>query len=464
MHSKSFMMNQILFLLLGATLGSILTWIVRKLLMEKDYTRKSTLENAERQLAVSLLDKGRLEERLSFIATSEQTTKNRLKQTEERLEEANNSVIRQEAQNKALQEKLDTQKNELEEISRKFENEFKILAGNILDEKTRSFNAIQETSLKTILDPLKTNIKEFKEEFENKLNNEAREKGSLSAQIKQMMELNLNLSTQADNLTKALSNNVKQQGDWGEGILESILQHSGLQKDIQYFVQQSSQNTDGGTIRPDIIVKYPDGRSLVIDSKVSLVHHTRYCASETAEEQALHRGQLLGSVKQHIDGLSRKDYQSVADALDFIIMFVPNEGAYITAMQADMELWQFAYKKRVLLISPTNLIPAMKLVADMWQKDAVNRNAVEIAEKAGKVYDKLAGFIDNFEKVGSQLDKAHETWHEAQKQLWKGKGNLLSQAEQMKKLKVKTGKQLPPVLIDQAMFEDGVMNQMVRMK
>jgi len=449
-------MNQILFLLFGAFVGIVLTWIIRKLLIEKGYIKRAELEMAEKLLADSLLVKGRLEERLSFLVVSEQNIKMSLEQTENRLEEANKSVIRHEAQNRALQEKLDTQKNDLEQISRKFENEFKILAGNILDEKTKSFNTIQEASLKTILDPLKTKIKEFKEEFETKLNNEAREKGSLGTQIKQMMELNQNLSTQADNLTKALSNNVKQQGDWGEGILESILQHSGLQKDIQYFVQQSSQNTDGGTIRPDIIVKYPDGRTLVIDSKVSLVHHTRYCAAETAEEQTLHRGQLLGSVKQHIDGLSRKDYQSVADALDFIIMFVPNEGAYITAMQADMELWQFAYKKRVLLISPTNLIPAMKLVADMWQKDAVNRNAVEIAEKAGKVYDKLAGFIDNFEKVGSQLDKAHETWHEAQKQLWKGKGNLLSQAEQMKKLKVKTGKQLPPTLIDQAMLEDGV--------
>lgn len=205
-----------------------------------------------------------------------------------------------------------------------------------------------------------------------------------------------------------------------------------------------------------MIVKYPDGRALVIDSKVTLVHHTRYCAAETAEEQELHLGQLLNSIKQHINGLSGKNYQSVIDALDLIMMFVPNEAAYITAMQADRSLWQYAFSKRVVIISPTNLIPAMKLVSDMWQKDAVNRNAVEIAEKAGKVYDKLAGFIDNFEKIGWQLDKAHETWHEAQKQLWKGKGNLLSQADQLKQLQVKTSKQLPVVLIEQALLEDGI--------
>ncbi|MBK9320955.1 MAG: DNA recombination protein RmuC [Bacteroidetes bacterium] len=293
--------------------------------------------------------------------------------------------IRLESENKNLQEKLASQKQDLEQIGQKFQTEFKLLAGQILDEKTKSFNSIQETSLKNLLDPLKTNIKEFKTEFESKLNQEAIEKGSLSQQIRQMLELNQHLSAQADNLTKALSNNVKQQGDWGEGILESILQYTGLQKDIQYFVQQSSKNEEGDTIRPDVIVKYPDGRALVIDSKVSLVHHTRFCSAETPEEQAQHLGQLLNSLKQHINGLSGKNYQSVNDALDLVMMFVPNESAYITALQTDTGLWQMHTPKRVVLISPTNLIPAMKLVADMWQRDAINQNAVEIAEKPGNL-------------------------------------------------------------------------------
>ena len=449
-------MNEILFLLLGLVAGITITWMIRKLLLEKDYVSKSEMDNLKNSFSVLQMEKGKMDERLRLLEISEKEAKENLGFKIEQLSSANQAKGRLEEANKGLLERLDTQKSDLEQIGQGFQKEFQLLAGTILDEKAKSFNDLQEKSLKTILDPLKINIREFKEEFESKLNHEAREKGSLSEQIKQMMSLNKNLSDQADNLTKALSNNVKQQGDWGEEILESILQYTGLQKDIQYFVQQSSKNDEGDTIRPDVIVKYPDGRALVIDSKVSLVHFTRYCAEETAEDQAFQLGLLLNSFKQHITGLSAKNYHDVTDALDLVMMFIPNEAAYISAMQADTSLWQFAYSKRVVLLSPTNLIPAMKLVADMWQKDAVNRNAMEIAEKAGKLYDKLAGFIDNFEKIGGQLDKAHETWHDARKQLYKGRGNVLSQAEQMKKLSIKTARQLPASLIDEALFEDGV--------
>lgn len=449
-------MNNLLFLIIGLSTGIVFTWIICKLFFEKYYVQKTELIEKERILTELRLEIARWEQKYYHLQNTMSQTISESEKVKKEKEAEMQARIRIESENSALLEKLAFQKQDLENLGQKFQTEFKLLAGNILDEKTKSFNTLQETSLKTLLDPLRTNIKEFKEEFESKLNNEAKEKGSLSQQIRQMLELNQHLSAQADNLTKALSNNVKQQGDWGEGILESILQYTGLQKDIQYFVQQSSKNEEGDTIRPDVIVKYPDGRALVIDSKVSLVHHTRYCAAETPDEQALHLGQLVNSLKQHINGLNSKNYQSVTDALDLVMMFVPNESAYITAMQADTGLWQFAYNKRVVLISPTNLVPAMKLVADMWQRDAINQNAVEIAEKAGKLYDKLAGFIDNFEKIGGQLDKAHETWRDAQKQLWKGRGNLLSQAEQMKKLQVKTSKQLPPALTEQALLEDGV--------
>ena len=449
-------MSHLLFLLIGLFAGFFLTWIIRKLFFEKNHIPKTELIEKERVLSEARLEIARWEEKYNHLQHSLSNTSSECEKFKIEKEGEMKARISLESENKALQEKLTSQKQDLEQIGQKFQTEFKLLAGQILDEKTKSFNSIQETSLKNLLDPLKTNIKEFKTEFESKLNNEAKEKGSLSQQIRQMLELNQQLSTQADNLTKALTNNVKQQGDWGEGILESILQYTGLQKDIQYFVQQSTKNEEGDTIRPDIIVKYPDGRALVIDSKVSLVHHTRYCASETPDEQALHLGQLILSLKQHINSLNSKNYQSVTDALDLVMMFVPNESAYITAMQKDTSLWQYAYSRRVVLISPTNLIPAMKLVSDIWQRDAINQNAVEIAEKAGKLYDKLAGFIDNFEKIGGQLDKAHETWQEAQKQLYKGKRNLLSQAEQMKKLQVKTGKQLPSALTEQALLEDGI--------
>jgi DNA recombination protein RmuC len=265
-----------------------------------------------------------------------------------------------------------------------------------------------------------------------------------------MLDLNQTLSAQAENLTRALTNNVKSQGYWGESILESILQYAGLQKDLHYFVQESSQNEAGDTIRPDVIIKYPDGRALVVDSKVSLLHYTRLIAAGDEAERKTQEALLLQSFRQHADGLSRKNYQSVADALDFVLMFVPVESAYIQAMQADTTLWQFAYQKRVLLISPTNLVPAMKLVADLWQRDGVNRKAEAIAERAGKLYDKLVGFVDNFDRVGSQLEKATETWRDAQKQLVQGRGNLISQAEKMREMHIKTQKKLPGNWTEQA--------------
>ena len=448
--------NLFVIILISFVAGTIIAWIIRKLLFEKNYIAKNEFLAINHQFQDIILEKGKLEERYGLLKQSEVELKTSLKISQQEFEAANTKLIQSEALCNSVKEKLETQKQDMENIGQKFETNFKLLASQILDQKSDQFNKNQEAGLDAILKPLKDNIKIFKEEFETKYKTESDDRISLREQIKHMMDLNKTLSSQADNLTKALSNNVKQQGDWGEEILESILEYAGLQKNIQYFVQQQSQNNEGVTIRPDIIVKYPDGRSLVIDSKVSLVHYTRLCATDDKSEQSIHLSQMLNSVKQHIDGLSRKDYQDVTDALDLVMMFVPNEAAYITTMQADHELWQYAFKKRVMLISSTNLIPALKLVADMWQKDAIGKNAMEIADKAGKIYDKLAGFVENFDKIGGQIEKAHNSWTDAQKQLHKGKGNLLSQAEQMKRMQVKTTKQLPASLIEEALFEDGV--------
>lgn len=489
----------VIFIAIGCVLlGAIFTWIIRKLIFEKrfvpltdyvsisnelqeyktqkavldaelnnqrmEYSRTASLLESKTSEAQKLLAdltesstrKENLEKDITNNKEQIQLLKTELSEKQSALQKAESDISRLNAELRFKQEKLDSQKQEIENIGQKFETEFKLLAGKILDEKTKDFSLKQETGLDTILKPLKEQIQNFKTEFEAKYKVESDDRISLREQVKQMMDLNKTLSEQSNNLTQALSNNVKQQGDWGEGILESILEHAGLQKDIQYFVQQKSHNNEGEIIQPDIVVKYPDERAIIIDSKVSLVHHVRYCSSKENEEKSIHLLQLIGSFKSHVDGLSKKDYQAVTDALDFIIMFVPNEAAYITAMQAEHELWQYAYNRRVMIISPTNLIPAMKLIADMWQKNAVGKNALEIAEKAGKLYDKLSGFVDNFEKVGMQIEKAHSTWTDARKQLNKGKGNLLSQAEQIKLLKVKTAKQLPKKLVEEALLEDGI--------
>lgn len=307
---------------------------------------------------------------------------------------------------KYTEEKLATQKSELENIGQKFEATFKVLACSILDDKSQKFTEQQENNLKNILQPLKENINTFKQEFENRFNRESEERISLNAQVKMMMDLNRTLSLQANNLTEALRGNVKQQGNWGEMILESILEYSGQQKNMQYFIQEQNHNDDGKGIRPDVIVKYPNNRSIIIDSKVSLLHYERYCATCEMDEQKLHLQQIVSSFKSHIDGLSSKGYHTIKNAMDNIVMFVPVEGAYITAMNADSLLWQYAYSKGILLISPSNLILALKLVKDMWQKDGIDKNAQEIAILAGKIYDKLTGFVDSYESMGKSLQQA----------------------------------------------------------
>jgi len=450
------MVSSIFVAVASFSIGIVLAWIIRKLLFEKNYVAKEELIANGNKIQELALENGKLEVRHNLVKENEAKLKASLIESQSNYEKINEKLIHAEALNSHLVEKQETQTQDMEKIGQKFETNFKLLASQILDQKTEQFNRNQQAGLDAILKPLKDNIKTFKEEFETKYKTESDDRISLREQIKHMMDLNKTLSSQADNLTKALTNNVKQQGDWGEEILESILEYAGLQKNIQYFVQQQSQNNEGVTIRPDIILKYPDGRSLVIDSKVSLVHYSRFCSTDNQAEQSTHLSQMLNSIKQHIDGLSRKDYHDVTDALDLVLMFVPNEAAYIKTMQADHELWHYAFKKRVMLISATNLIPALKLVADMWQKDAIGKNAMEIADKAGKIYDKLAGFVENFEKIGGQIEKAHNSWTDAQKQLHKGKGNLLSQAEQMKRMQVKTSKQLSPTLIEYALFEDGI--------
>jgi DNA recombination protein RmuC len=380
------------------------------------------------------------------------TEKEKHSDTKKELIQSTNDLHRLRAELRFKDEQLRTQQVQLEKIGNEFTKEFKVLAQQILDEKTASFHIVQEKSLAEMLNPLKENIQTFKTDFEQKYKTESDDRISLREQIKHMMDLNNTLSTQANNLTNALRGQVKQQGNWGEMILESILEHADLKKGIHYFVQEQNKGEDGESLLPDVIVRYPDGRSIVIDSKVSLLHYEQYCSACDEGAQRIALNLMQHSINKHIDGLSGKKYAEAVGALDFVMLFVPVEGAYICLMQANPQLWQHAYKKRVLLISPTNLIAAMKLVYDLWKREGINQNAQEIAGKAVRIYEKLAAFVEDFEKVGSQLEKASNSFIEAKKKLHTGKGNLISTASQMK-LKVhhtKPIRELPLALVEEA--------------
>lgn len=359
------------------------------------------------------------------------------------------------ARNQMLSENMEVQKQEVQRIRQEMNNEFKVLANEILQEKSKSFSEMNHERLAEILNPLKERLEGFKKTVEETYNNEARERFSLKEQIKELVERSESIGAEAKQLTHALRGDSKIQGDWGEMILESILEKSGLEKDREYFIQETLRDEEGHTIqgsdgrkmRPDVIIRYPGGENhqMVIDSKVSLTAYVNYVNAEDADEARLALKQHLVSVKKHIDELAGKSYQDYVGKGDHVMMFIPNEAAYLAAMQADHALWQYAYEKKVLLLSPTNLIAALKLVADLWQRDKQTRNAIDIAEEGGKLYDKFAGFVEDMEKIGKSLNTTAMAYTDAMKKLKTGNGNLIGRVEKLKVMGVKAKKNLPAV-------------------
>ena len=338
-----------------------------------------------------------------------------------------------------FEEKVALLKESKEELSLQFKN----LANEIFDDKSKRFEEKNQQSLSALLNPLQDKIKTFEKRVEETYSNEARERHTLGAEIKKLYELNDKLGVEAANLVQALKGDNKSQGNWGEVILTSILERSGLTKGVEYEVQVSLNAEDGSRSQPDVVVHLPESRDIIIDSKVSLNAFTRYSEAETVETQKNELKAHVEAIKNHITSLSKKGYDDYDQALDFVIMFIPSEAAYIAAMSGDTNLWSFAYDKRILLMNPTNLITSLKLIEDLWKREYQNENAIEIADRGAKLYDKFVGFVDNLEKVGGYIEKAQNSYGEAYSQLSTGNDNLVRQATKLKKLGLKTKKALP---------------------
>jgi len=347
-------------------------------------------------------------------------------------------------------------KTSITSMGETYKMEFKNVANEILDQKSKSLEETSNKNIKTLLDPLNKDLKDFKEKVDKVYSDEARERHSLEGQVKRLVDSSAQVSQQAENLTNALKGNVKQQGNWGEMILSSILENSGLTENREYFLQEFIKDKsgeiikdeNGNALQPDVTIHYPDERKVIVDSKVSLVAWERYM-SETdpnAQKQALEAH--IKSLKAHIDGLSKKNYPKYAKALDHVILFVPIEPAFLEAVKEDTGLWKYAYDKKVLIVGPTNLLLVLKIVADIWQIEKQSKNAIEIAEKAGELYDKLLGFVESMEDVGAGLKKANQNYEKAMGQLSTGKGNAIKKAEELKALGADTKKQFPERLID----------------
>lgn len=361
------------------------------------------------------------------------------------------------AKNEGLQQLLETQKEEIIKIQEESKLQFENLANKILEEKTEKFTTLNQNNLKNILEPFQEKIADLKNKVNEAYEKENKERFSLAEKVKELAELNQQISDDAKKLTRALKGESKTQGNWGEMILESILEKSGLVKGREYFLEHELRDEDnnalfsefsGKKMRPDAVVKYPDERNVIIDSKVSLTAFTDLVDESDPDVYNIKLSQHLASIKNHITQLSQKAYDDYGKSLDFVMMFIPSEPAYIAAMQADQNLWNYAYEKRILLLNPSNLITSLKLIADLWKREYQNKNSLEIAERGAKLYDKFVGFVENLEKVGRNLDQAKNVYNDAYKQLHTGNDNLIIQTQKLKSLGIKNKKDLPPSLID----------------
>lgn len=351
------------------------------------------------------------------------------------------------ANNSALLEKLETQKLEIIEIQKTSHLQFEKIANKILEDKTGKFTETNKINMEALLKPLGENISQFKQKVEETYDKESKQRFSLEEKVKELVEQTNKVSSEANNLATALKGQSKKQGDWGEVILESILQRSGLVKDREYFLQKNIKDDGGNNLRPDVLIQLPDERIIIVDSKVSLVAYDKFCSAESLKDQSIYLADLLRSMRQHIDDLSGKKYDNIEASLDFTMMFIPIEPAYLVAIQGDQDLWAYAYSKRIMLISPTNLIACLRLMADLWKREWQNKNALKIVNRGEKLYEKFVNFVGSLEEIGKNINNSQTAYNTAISQLNTGKGNLISQAQTLKDLGLKSSKEIPESMI-----------------
>ena len=383
-------------------------------------------------------------------------------QREADLERQRNEVLRlsselsaSEQVNAGLEEKLSDQKKELELLNQRMTDQFTLIADKLLGEKSKELGAQQQERLDLLLKPLNERITEFKQKVEETYEREGRERFALKNEIVRLVEQNQKLSQDADNLTKALKGDNKTQGAWGEMILERLLESSGLTKGMEYALQESTTLADGTRLRPDAVVNLPEGKSIVIDSKVSLVHYERFATStDDAERIALLKAHG-DSLRMHARGLGDKDYSKLygIGSIDFVLMFVPIEPAFLLALRDRPEIFQEAYDRGVVMVTHTTLMATLRTIASIWKNERVSRNHLEIAERAGALYEKFVGFTDDMRKVGEQMDLSKKTYAQAMNKLTEGNGNLVRQVEMLKELGAKTNKGIDPAFLRRALEE-----------
>ena len=432
-------------------LGILLLAAVAAVLQLMRQTQQARLEEvtARERLAAKQAEMDRLLESMHKAESDNESLKNDIQNYREQIATLKTSL---ELERKQFEEKLSLLNDSRDQLSAAFKN----IANEIFDDKTKKFTATSKASLEMVLNPLQEKIKQFEKRVEETYDKESKERFSLAKEIKSLQELNSRISEEAVNLTNALKGDNKAQGSWGEFVLESILEKSGLVKGREYDVQVSLKAEDGSKSQPDVVVHLPESRDVIIDSKVSLKAWDAFCSSEDEESKADFLKQHVQSVRLHVKNLSGKGYQNLVgvNSLDYVLLFMPIEAAYSVVIQLDPELNQHAFERNIIFVGPTTLLTTLKTVHNLWRLVQQNQNANEIAKQAGNLYDKFVAFVGDLDEVGQRIDASKKSFDKAHNKLLSGRGNLIKRVENLKQLGAKTSKKHKTEVLGSAIESD----------
>ncbi|WP_273275097.1 DNA recombination protein RmuC [Maribacter polysiphoniae] len=435
----------LIYLLIGLVCLAIGYFLGNYIQNLKTKSNQGTLEEEIRQLALS---KTNLENRILSL----ENEKDELRSEKEHL---GNEIVRYQSDLEHLDLKNKEQKAEVEKLQEKFTKEFENLANKILDEKSTKFTEQNQINIKNLLSPLQEKIKTFEEKVETSQKESISMHSALKEQLLNLQSQNLKITQEAENLTKALKGDSKMQGNWGELVLERVLEKSGLEKDREYSVQQSFTREDGSRVLPDVIINLPDGKKMVVDSKVSLTDYERYINAEDDLREKFLKDHI-NSIRKHVDQLSAKKYEDLyeMESPDFVLMFIPIEPAFAIAINHDNSLYNKAFEQNIVIVTPSTLLATLRTIDSMWNNEKHQRNAIEIARQAGALYDKFEGFVTDLTRVGKKMDEAKSEYKGAMNKLVEGRGNLVTSIEKLKKMGAKAKKSLPEPILKRAQEDD----------
>lgn len=448
---------EIIYLIAGILIGGIIAWLILKVKAGAD--KGITIEEAavlNEQISNLKMEKSAAQERINILQENIKTTTQDLVQERNKFLQLNSSYSSLNSDFANLQDKLSTQKEEVEQLQQKFTTEFKNLANEILEDKSKRFTEQNKVNINEILSPLSDKIKSFEKKVEEVYVNDNKDRAGLSEQIRMLHDLNQQMSKDANNLTKALKGETKTQGNWGEFILERVLEKSGLVKGQEYAVQESITDDEGKRLQPDVVIYLPESKCIIIDSKVSLVGYEKYCSAEDETLKMLALKEHISSIKKHITNLSAKNYQNLyqVKSLDFVLLFMPIEPAFSLAVQNDMGLFNDAFERNIVIVSPSTLLATLRTIASIWRQENQNKNALEIARQSGALYDKFQSMVTDLLEVGKKLHSIQDNYEDVIKKLSTGKGNLITSVEKIKKLGAKTTKALPQAMLERVEEEE----------